>query len=95
MDMSMIQHHFSQNTYSPQEDSSSEDEHNLARLNRYLAILENNRKAASFVPGEALAALDMAEFVRQRLHGHDWDSGLSTGRLALSLVQKIPEAPVH
>ncbi len=93
--MSMIQYHFSQNTFSPQEDASTEDERNLARLNRYLAILENNKKAASCVPGEALIALDMAEFVRQRLHGQNFNAHPSTGRLALSLVQKSSGAPVQ
>ena len=60
--MSMIQNNYSLDTLSRQEDAVNEDEQNLARLNRYLAILENNRKAASFVPDEALMALDMAEF---------------------------------
>ena len=93
--MSMIQCQFSQNAFSPQEDSPTEDERNLARLNRYLAILENNRKAASFVPGEALIALDMAEFVRQRLHGQALDARPSAGRLAISLVQKGAALPVQ
>lgn len=95
MDMSMIQNNYSLDTLSRQDDAVSEDEQNLARLNRYLAILENNRKAASFVPDEALLALDMAEFVRQRLHERSLHSSPSAARMALSLVQRPIRAPMQ
>lgn len=95
MDMSMIQNNYSLDTFSRQDDAETEDERNLARLNRYLAILENNRKAASFVPDEALVALDMAEFVRQRLHHKNLHSSPSAARMALSLVQRGQQAPMQ
>ncbi len=90
--MSMIQNNYSLDTLSRQDDAVNED---LARLNRYLAILENNRKAASFVPDEALMALDMAEFVRQRLHDRNLQSSPSAARMALSLVQRPVRAPMQ
>lgn len=93
--MSMIQNNYSLDTLSRQDDAVNEDEQNLARLNRYLAILENNRKAASFVPDEALMALDMAEFVRQRLHDRNLQSSPSAARMALSLVQRPVRGPMQ
>lgn len=93
--MSMIQNNYSLDTLSRQDDAVNEDEQNLARLNRYLAILENNRKAASFVPDEALMALDMAEFVRQRLHDRNLQSSPSAAHMALSLVQRPVRAPMQ
>ena len=61
----------------------------------FRSILENNRKAASFVPDEALMALDMAEFVRQRLHDRNLQSSPSAARMALSLVQRPVRAPMQ
>ncbi|MDO5484018.1 MAG: hypothetical protein Q4F27_03835, partial [Desulfovibrionaceae bacterium] len=47
----------------------TEGSEELAQLTRYLTVLEENKKAASFVPDDAMMALDMAGFVRNRLCG--------------------------
>lgn len=71
------------------------DDADLARLTRYLAVLEDNKKAARFIPDDAALALDMAGFVRNRLQGGKAASGSSLARLALALVHTAPEAPAQ
>lgn len=64
--------------------ASAED---LAMLQRYLSIIDNNKKASRFVPDDAVLALDMADAVRNSLCGAHEKAGISAGRLALALVQ--------
>ena len=59
----------------------------LNRLDSYLTVLEDNRKAARFVPNDAVLALDMARFVCGRLYGREDRSFIPVMRLAMSLVQ--------
>ncbi|MBO4369538.1 MAG: hypothetical protein J5803_05510 [Desulfovibrio sp.] len=59
----------------------------LNRLDSYLTVLEDNRKAARFVPDDAVLALDMASFVCDRLQGRRDRSFIPVMRLSLALVQ--------
>lgn len=67
-------------------EGSLEDHRALAQLERYLAIIENNKKSCHFIPNDAMLALDMAGFVGSRI-GSSPHSGLSAARLALALAQ--------
>lgn len=82
--------HVPQNT---QSEGSLEDHRDLASLETYLAIVENNQKSCRFIPNDAMLALDMAGFVSGRLHSERWNGRLSAARLSLALVQ--PCAPVQ
>ena len=79
----------------PQDNGLMADDADLARLTRYLAVLEDNKKATRFIPDDAALALDMAGFVRNRLHGGQTAPGSSLARLALALVHTAPEAPAQ
>ncbi len=68
----------------------------LPRLNRYLAILEKQQKGRQFCSGRSpRGSLDMAEFVRQRLHDRNLQSSPSAARMAFSLVQRPVRAPMQ
>ncbi len=64
----------------------------LAQVSRYLAVLEENRGASRFVLDDAALALDMAGFVKNRLHKGHIAPASPLARLALALVHKSPEA---
>lgn len=74
-------------------EGSLDDHRDLASLDKYLAIIENNRKACQFVPNDAMLALDMAGFVSGRLYSARERSRLSVARLALALAR--PCAPAQ
>lgn len=93
--MSMIQTEISLTAKTAQDGSEMANSEDLAMLDRYLSILENNKKASRFVPVDAMLALDMADTVRNNLCGTREKSGLSLGRLALSLVQPGIERPTQ
>lgn len=95
MDMSLIITDASRTAKAAQDDANPEARLELARLTRYLAILEDNKKASRFVPDDAALALDMAGFVRNRLRGGRAAPGSSLARLALALVQTSPDAPAQ
>ncbi len=95
MDMSLLSTDVSLTTKNAQDDADPEAREDLARITRYLAILEDNKKASRFVPDDAALALDMAGFVRNRLCGGRAAPGSSLARLALSLVQTCPDAPTQ
>ena len=95
MDMSLIITDASRTAKAAQDDADPEARLELARLTRYLAILEDNKKASRFVPDDAALALDMAGFVRNRLRGGRAAPGSSLARLALVLVQTSPDAPAQ
>lgn len=95
MDMSLLSTDVSLTTKNAQDDADPEAREDLARITRYLAILEDNKKASRFVPDDAALALDMAGFVRNRLCGGRAAPGSSRARLALSLVQTCPDAPTQ
>ncbi|MBQ3060123.1 MAG: hypothetical protein IJD16_07410 [Desulfovibrio sp.] len=82
-------------TVARQRGAELESNAELSMLTRYLAVLEDNKKASSFIPDDAALALDMAGFVRNRLHGGRAASGSSIARLALSLVHTSPDCPVQ
>lgn len=69
------------------DDYTVEDQRDLERLDRYLALIENNRKSCRFVPDDALMALDMAGFVRGKLRDARPGPNVSAARLAMALVQ--------
>lgn len=90
--MSLILNDLSHASSSLLEDGTVEDQRDLIQLDRYLAIIETNKKSCRFVPNDALMALDMAGFVRDRLAGAQTGTKVTAARLALSLVQpcKVP-----
>ena len=81
-------------TMARQSGAELESNAELSMLTRYLAVLEDNKKASSFIPDDAAMALDMAGFVRNRLYGRA-APGSSIARLALSLVHTSPDCPVQ
>lgn len=93
--MSLILTDASLTAKTAQDDADPEARQDLARLTRYLAILEDNKKASRFVPDDAALALDMAGFVRNRLCGGRAAPESSLARLALALVQTCPDAPAQ
>lgn len=59
-------------------------------LDRYLAILEDNKRACRFIPDDVAVSLEMTGFVRNTVEGRRGKMGSSVARLALALIQ--PEA---
>lgn len=86
-------------TTSPQwniyDDGPAEDVHNAELLDRYLAIMETNRKSSRFIPNDALMALDMAGFVRGQIDNSRHAQPVSVARLALALVHSQTQAPMQ
>lgn len=80
---------------SPEDDEAMATREELSCLERYLAIIENNRKANVFVPDDALLALDMANAVRSTLDPAAYRSPISSGRLAMALIQPAWTGPVQ
>ena len=67
----------------------------LHMLDRYLAILEDNKKACRFILDDAALAMDMAGFVQNRL-GRGWERPANTAaRLSLALIHTEPQGPVQ
>ncbi|MBQ9406481.1 MAG: hypothetical protein IJU37_07075 [Desulfovibrio sp.] len=65
----------------------------LALIERYLAVLEDNRKACRADLTDADMALDMAGFVSHKLRDSQYHPCLSTPLMALALVRRVPDAP--
>lgn len=76
-------------------DSQAEESREAELLDRYLAIMETNKKSSRFVPDDALLALDMAGFVTGRLANPDLAPQVSAARLALALVQPQHQAVIQ
>ena len=70
-------------------------EHDLAMLERYLAVLEENKKASRAAIPDAAMAMDMAGFVRNQLHKPVQAYAMPAALLALALVQRVPDAPLQ
>lgn len=70
----------------PQDMDLRENSPDIDRLERYLAIIETNKKSCQFVPNDAYLALDMAGFAMGQLGSRSMPL-VSTPRLALALVQ--------
>lgn len=66
---------------------------NLTLIERYLAVLEENKRACRAALTDADMALDMAGFVRRRLQKPAATEGLSSALLALALVRRVSDAP--
>ena len=81
--MSLIINNDSTELWKFYDDSPNSDAHDVAMLDRYLAVMENNRNSNRFVPNDAMLALDMAGFVS----GKSFKPRMSTARLSLALVQ--------
>lgn len=64
-----------------------ENRRDLDNLDRYLAIIEDNKNSCQFVPSDVSVALDMAGYVRGQLRGFPVKAPLSAARMALALVQ--------
>ena len=69
------------------------EEHDLALIQRYLAVLEENKKACRAAVTDADMALDMAGFVRRQLRRPAQLPRMSPALLALALVRRVPDAP--
>ena len=69
------------------------EEHDLAVIQRYLAVLEENKKACCSALTDADLAMDMAGFVRRTLQNSAQRPLASPALLALALVQRTPEGP--
>lgn len=69
------------------------EEHDLALVQRYLAVLEQNKKACRSAVSDADLAMDMAGFVRRKLQNTAQRPLASSALLALALVQRTPEGP--
>lgn len=67
----------------------------LSKIDSYLAVLEDNRKSSRFLPTDMSLALDMANFVCERLHGREERKFIPAKRLSLMLVQNQTEHPVQ
>ncbi|MBR4742042.1 MAG: hypothetical protein IK079_04010 [Desulfovibrio sp.] len=66
------------------------EQENLDRIDSYLAVLEDNRKSAAFIPTDAALALDMANFVFDRLQGRRERKFVPAMRLSMALLQTSP-----
>ncbi len=93
MDMSLILNN-TRSTEAVRDIGNLEARRDMAALERYLAVLEENRKACCFVPDDAAAAIDMARFVCGRRHGGEI-APMSAARMAMALIQRIPDAPIQ
>ena len=69
------------------------EEHDLVLIQRYLAVLEENKKACCSALTDADLAMDMAGFVRRTLQNSAQRPLASPALLALALVQRTPEGP--
>lgn len=63
----------------------------LEMVERYLAVLEDNRNACRADLGDVDIALDMAGFVRQTLRGAPVYPRMSSALMALALVRREPD----
>lgn len=77
------------------EEAPAARQREIDRLDHYLSIIENNRKASLFVPNDVLLALDMAGFAVSILGNGAKPPRISTARLALALAQPCQQAPVQ
>lgn len=93
--MSLVLNNDSSPQWNIYDDGPINDLRDAALLDRYLAIMETNRKSSRFVPDDALLALDMAGFVRNRIGNTPDRAPVSAARLALALVQPHKQAPVQ
>lgn len=93
--MSLILNNDSTTLWNLYDDGPGEDQRDAALLDRYLAIMETNKKSSRFVPNDALLALDMAEFARGQLSPECRRPHVSTARLAMSLVQPQQLMPIQ
>ncbi len=64
--------------------SPSEAEAALRNVSCYLTVLEDNKKASRFLPDDASLALDMAQFVCNRIQGKNDSVFIPTMRLSIS-----------
>ena len=64
-----------------------ENRRDLENLDRYLAIIEDNKNSCRFVPNDVSIALDMAGYVRGQLRGTPVKAPISAARMALALAQ--------
>ncbi len=69
------------------------EEHDLALIQRYLTVLEDNKKASRSAITDAGMAMDMAGFVRQQLQKPAQRPRRSSALMALALVQRLPDGP--
>lgn len=69
------------------------EEHDLALIQRYLTVLEDNKKASRSAITDAGMAMDMAGFVRQQLQKPAQRPRISSALMALALVQRVPDGP--
>lgn len=82
-------------TGAPPPEHADDPEHSrdLMLVERYLAVLEQNRKSCRAAVTDADMALDMAGFVRRQLSRPSQTPRMSPALLALALVKRVPDAP--
>lgn len=84
------------NLFNSLHDVDIQEKHpDVERLDRYLAIIETNKKSSQFVPNDAYLALDMAGFAMGKLNDRRDSAAISAARLALALVQPCRQIPVQ
>ena len=93
--MSLILNNDSTSVWNLYDDGPGEDQRDAALLDRYLAIMETNKKSSRFVPNDAMLALDMAEYARAQLAKGGCRPQISVARLAMSLVQPQQLLPIQ
>lgn len=93
--MSLILNYDSSPQWNAYDCGPVEDSRDAALLDRYLAIMEANKKSSRFVPDDALLALDMAGFVRGQIGAKRPAPKVSAARLALALVQPQQHTPLQ
>lgn len=92
--MSLILNYSSLSANTIPGDGPLDEQRELDALNRYMAMIEDNKNSCRFVPNDALLAIDMASFVRERLDGKSGPH-ISASRLAMALVQPCGDVPVQ
>ncbi|MBQ7457290.1 MAG: hypothetical protein IJS54_06780 [Desulfovibrio sp.] len=66
---------------------ASEAESTIQTLDCYLTVLEDNKKAACFIPDDAAMALDLACFVCDRYQGRTERTSMPAMRLSMALLK--------
>jgi hypothetical protein len=79
---------------SPPEHSEDPAQHrDLSLVEKYLAVLDENKKSCRAAVTDASIALDMAGFVRRRLHSSTEQMQMPPALLALALIRRVLDAP--
>ena len=78
--------HHEKDLYLIRSPGTQENAPNLSRLDCYLTVLEDNKKAAGFIPDDARLALDMASFICDKLQGRKARPFIPTMRQSMAIL---------